>query len=46
MAVLDGSRYLGVLTPVSLHAALRRSVDLDNGEPVQESVLERLPGAG
>ena len=26
VAVLDGNRYLGVLTPESLHAALRRSV--------------------
>jgi osmoprotectant transport system ATP-binding protein len=29
IAVLDGSRYLGVLTPDSLHAALRRSVTND-----------------
>jgi osmoprotectant transport system ATP-binding protein len=27
VAVLDGDRFLGVLTPESLHAALRRSVD-------------------
>ena len=27
VAVLDGDRFLGVLTPDSLHAALRRSVD-------------------
>jgi osmoprotectant transport system ATP-binding protein len=27
VAVLDGSRFLGVLTPESLHAALRRSVE-------------------
>jgi osmoprotectant transport system ATP-binding protein len=27
VAVLDGSRFLGVLTPESLHAALRRSID-------------------
>jgi osmoprotectant transport system ATP-binding protein len=27
VAVLDGSRFCGVLTPESLHAALRRSVD-------------------
>ncbi|CAN5310833.1 betaine/proline/choline family ABC transporter ATP-binding protein [soil metagenome] len=27
VAVLDGPRFLGVLTPESLHAALRRSVD-------------------
>ncbi len=25
--VLDGDRYLGVLTPTALHAALRRSVN-------------------
>jgi osmoprotectant transport system ATP-binding protein len=29
IAVLDGERYLGVLTPESLHAALRRSVAAD-----------------
>jgi osmoprotectant transport system ATP-binding protein len=38
VAVLDGSRYLGVLTPWSLHVALRRSVDdglgVDREEPV------------
>ncbi len=27
VAVLDGGAFLGVLTPESLHAALRRSVD-------------------
>jgi osmoprotectant transport system ATP-binding protein len=27
VAVLDGNRFLGVLTPDSLHAALRRSVE-------------------
>jgi len=26
VAVLDGDRYLGVLTPATLHEALRRSV--------------------
>jgi osmoprotectant transport system ATP-binding protein len=31
VAVLDHDRYLGVLTPDALHAALRRSV---GGEPV------------
>jgi osmoprotectant transport system ATP-binding protein len=31
VAVLDGGRYVGVLTPEALHAALRRSV---GGEPV------------
>ena len=38
VAVLDGPRYLGVLTPWSLHVALRRSVDdglgVDREEPV------------
>jgi len=29
IAVLDGNRYLGVLTPDSLHAALRRSIAAD-----------------
>jgi osmoprotectant transport system ATP-binding protein len=27
VAVLDGARFVGVLTPESLHAALRRSVE-------------------
>ena len=30
VAVLDGDRYLGVLTPATLHEALRRSVDADS----------------
>jgi len=40
VAVLEPGtgRYLGVLTPVSLHAALRRSVDLDNHEEPGVSV--------
>jgi osmoprotectant transport system ATP-binding protein len=29
VAVLDGERFVGVLTPVGLHEALRRSVDAD-----------------
>ena len=29
VAVLDGDRFLGVLTPATLHEALRRSVDSD-----------------
>ena len=32
VAVLDGARYVGVLTPDDLHAALRRSV---GGDPVE-----------
>jgi osmoprotectant transport system ATP-binding protein len=31
VAVLDGERFVGVLTPESLHAALRRSVDEADG---------------
>ncbi|MDQ0792350.1 ABC transporter ATP-binding protein [Streptomyces sp. B1I3] len=30
VAVLDGTRFLGVLTPAKLHEALRRSVDADS----------------
>jgi osmoprotectant transport system ATP-binding protein len=33
VAVLDGARLLGVLTPDSLHTALRRSVGAVNGDP-------------
>jgi osmoprotectant transport system ATP-binding protein len=32
VAVLDADRYVGVLTPDTLHAALRRSI---GGEPVR-----------
>ncbi|MGH9127220.1 MAG: ABC transporter ATP-binding protein [Acidimicrobiales bacterium] len=39
VAVLDGDRYVGVLTPDSLHAALRRSVDVEAGVAVEASVL-------
>jgi osmoprotectant transport system ATP-binding protein len=38
VAVLDGDRYLGVLTPSTLHVALRRSVDADRGVERQPSV--------
>jgi osmoprotectant transport system ATP-binding protein len=34
VAVLDGDRFLGVLTPTSLHAALRRSVEGEEPETV------------
>ncbi|MGH9054907.1 MAG: CBS domain-containing protein, partial [Acidimicrobiales bacterium] len=37
VAVLDGDRYLGVLTPDSLHAALRRSVDRAEGTELEAS---------
>jgi osmoprotectant transport system ATP-binding protein len=39
VAVLDGDRFLGVLTPDSLHAALRRSVDEEDGVPLAASPL-------
>jgi osmoprotectant transport system ATP-binding protein len=41
IAVLDGNRYVGVLTPSSLHGALRRSVDADaEGSRVEDVVVE------
>jgi osmoprotectant transport system ATP-binding protein len=37
VAVLDGDRYLGVLTPGSLHAELRRSVESgESGRPASK----------
>jgi osmoprotectant transport system ATP-binding protein len=39
VAVLDGDRFLGVLTPDSLHTALRRSVDEEDGVPLAASPL-------
>jgi len=39
VAVLDGERFVGVLTPESLHAALRRSVDDEAGVGVEASPL-------
>ncbi len=38
LPVVDGGRYLGVLTPNSLHAAVRRSV---GGQPVESRERER-----
>jgi osmoprotectant transport system ATP-binding protein len=38
VAVADGDRYLGVLTPRSLHAALRRSVDAGAGTDFEDPV--------
>jgi len=35
VAVLDGNRYLGVLTPAALHRALRRSVDAEELVPAE-----------
>ncbi|KIF78181.1 ABC transporter ATP-binding protein [Streptomyces sp. 150FB] len=45
VAVLDGARFLGVLTPAKLHEALRRSVDADargiaRGEVAFDSVAD------
>jgi osmoprotectant transport system ATP-binding protein len=46
VAVLDGDRYLGVLTPTTLHEALRRSVESDLQGVDPESVdLETVPSA-
>ncbi|HEX4864795.1 MAG TPA: betaine/proline/choline family ABC transporter ATP-binding protein [Acidimicrobiales bacterium] len=39
VAVLDGADYLGVLTPDSLHAALRRSVERATGSAPEPSPL-------
>ena len=41
VAVLDRDRYLGVLTPWSLHVALRRSVDSGLGVDHEEPVASR-----
>ena len=41
VAVLDGPRYRGVLTPWSLHVALRRSVDTGLGVDHEEPVVSR-----
>ncbi|MFJ5259783.1 betaine/proline/choline family ABC transporter ATP-binding protein [Streptomyces sp. NPDC088387] len=38
VAVVDGSRFLGVLTPAKLHEALRRSVDADAQGVAREQV--------
>jgi osmoprotectant transport system ATP-binding protein len=40
VAVLDGDRFVGVLTPESLHGALRRSVDDEAGVSVEASPLK------
>jgi osmoprotectant transport system ATP-binding protein len=39
VAVLDGDNYLGVLTPDSLHAALRRSIERADGTTPEPSPL-------
>jgi osmoprotectant transport system ATP-binding protein len=38
VAVLDGERLLGVLTPESLHTAMRRSVDAADGADIEPEV--------
>jgi osmoprotectant transport system ATP-binding protein len=46
VAVLDGERYLGVLTPATLHEALRRSVESDlTGVPPERVDLANVPTA-
>jgi osmoprotectant transport system ATP-binding protein len=41
VAVLDGDRYLGVLTPSALHAALRKSIEAEaSGVDLADVVLE------
>jgi osmoprotectant transport system ATP-binding protein len=46
IAVLDGDRFVGVLTPRTLHEALRRSVEADaDGVPPEEIVLDTVPTA-
>ncbi|MQA88052.1 MAG: betaine/proline/choline family ABC transporter ATP-binding protein [Streptosporangiales bacterium] len=43
IAVLDGDRYLGVLTPRTLHAALRRSVEAETeGIPPDQVELDTV----
>ncbi len=44
VAVLDGDRYLGVLTPATLHAALRRSVTADEEGVEPREVSLATPG--
>ncbi|WP_130797235.1 ABC transporter ATP-binding protein [Streptomyces otsuchiensis] len=44
IAVLDGDRFMGVLTPARLHEALRRSIDADAQDLQRAEVrLETLP---
>ncbi|WP_206504406.1 ABC transporter ATP-binding protein [Streptomyces chrestomyceticus] len=46
IAVLEEERFLGVLTPAALHAALRRSTAADAGSLARdEVVVESVPGA-
>ncbi|MEU2221663.1 MULTISPECIES: ATP-binding cassette domain-containing protein [unclassified Streptomyces] len=46
VAVLDGARFLGVLTPAKLHEALRRSVDAEaRGVPRGQVPFDSVAGA-
>nr|WP_155073657.1 ATP-binding cassette domain-containing protein [Streptomyces taklimakanensis] len=46
IAVLDGDRFLGVLTPTRLHEALRRSIGADDRDIPRDQVeLVTIPGA-
>ncbi|MFI1438730.1 betaine/proline/choline family ABC transporter ATP-binding protein [Streptomyces fructofermentans] len=46
VAVLDGARFLGVLTPAKLHEALRRSVDADaRGVPRDQVAFDSVADA-
>ncbi|GAB3650252.1 betaine/proline/choline family ABC transporter ATP-binding protein [Streptomyces sparsus] len=46
IAVLDGDRFEGVLTPAKLHEALRRSIDADQqGVPRAQSAVETVADA-
>ncbi|MGH3498286.1 MAG: ABC transporter ATP-binding protein [Nocardioidaceae bacterium] len=44
VAVLDGAKFIGVLTPDSLHAALRRSVHADDEGVSPDAVELEQPG--
>ncbi|MFF7410423.1 ABC transporter ATP-binding protein [Streptomyces lydicus] len=46
IAVLDGQRFLGVLTPTKLHEALRRTIDSDErGVPRERAEVDSVPTA-
>jgi osmoprotectant transport system ATP-binding protein len=46
IAVLEGDRFLGVLTPARLHEALRRSIDADaNAIPREDVAVETVADA-
>ncbi|KOG53985.1 ABC transporter ATP-binding protein [Streptomyces griseoflavus] len=44
IAVVDGTRFLGVLTPAKLHEALRRTIGADEqGVPREETQVDSVP---